>query len=64
MLENIFFHLLKSIHSIHILLTLPLVSLPTMYGEMKPGQHPNRPLNPRITPEKLGLPFIWNDGRN
>lgn len=34
--------------------TLPLVSLPTMYGEMKPGQQPNKPQTPRITPEKFG----------
>lgn len=35
--------------------TLPLVSWPTIYGEMKPGMQPSKPQNPRMIPEKLGL---------
>lgn len=40
------------------MLTLPLVSLPTINGEIKPGQHPNKPPKPRITPEYIGLDRI------
>lgn len=37
------------------LYTLPNVSFPTIYGEMKPGQIPIKPFRPSVTPEKFGL---------
>lgn len=38
-----------------VMLTLPNVNRPTMYGDTKPGDTPTIPFKPRVIDEKLGL---------